>query len=327
MKPAAWPSFAPPRLLRGGHAQTLFSTLRRSPVAPPFETVELEVDADSRIRLRCSWQAQRAAPALILVHGLTGAGDSAYLVGAARNAHRRGMHSVRVDVRNCGGSEAWTPTSYQAGMTQDLRAVLSFTRRRLPDSKISLAAWSLGGNMMLKTLGELGHAARPLVDHAIAICPAIALTDAADCTDAPGIARLYRRHFLQQLRAKVRAKHRLFPRRFQVDGLEQARTMRDFDDRFTARHWHYSGVDEYYERASALPWLRHLRVPCTLLVARDDPIVPFEPFTTDAIQKNRRLHLIAEEHGGHCAFFARHRGSDPDRWWSEHRVVDLALMG
>lgn len=320
-----WPRFRPPLWLRGGHAQTLWSALPRRVQPTASEELRLRVDADTEIRCRCSWQQDRDAHALVLVHGLTGASDSPYMVGTTKRAYERGMHAIRVDIRNCGATEAWTPTSYQAGLTQDILAVLRELRSRLPASSIHVAAWSLGGNMLMKALGEVGGAARDFATSAIAVCPAFDLSGAADRTDARGIARSYRRYFLRALGDKLRQKRELFPARFDLRELEDTHTMRSFDDRFTAKQWYYRDVDEYYTRASALPWLRHVRVKSTILVARDDPLVPFESFCDPAIEANPALSLIAEEHGGHCAFYGRRHAGDPDRWWVEHRIVDLAL--
>lgn len=318
------PPFVPARWLAGGHRQTIVSALPRRVHGLHSEIVELQVDADTRIRMRCNWQEDTSAITLVLVHGLTGDSDAPYVRATARKALERGLSVIRVDVRSCGDTESWSATTYQAGLTQDLRAVLDWVTHERGRKPPTIAGWSLGGNMALKLAGELGLAAHSTLRSIVAICPAIELAGCADLADAPGFARVYRRFFLKDLRRKLRRKHALAGPRFATTGAKKSRTMRAFDERFTAQHWHYRDVHEYYDRASALPWIPSIKVPCTIFYAVDDPLVPCASFERDEVRHNPNVRVIANAHGGHCSFYGRKNRVDPDRWWVENRVVDLA---
>lgn len=318
--------FEPSRALRNGHLQTLWSSFGRRYRRLPSEVHTVAVDSLTRVRVRVNEVHDSRAPAIVLVHGMASQSDAPYLRALADKANRAGMHAYRVDLRGCGQTESWSPLAYQAGLTSDLRAVLETVRRRQPQARVTLAAWSLGGNMALKLVGELGHAARRYVDQVVAVCPPIDLDACATRTDGRGMARVYRAFLLRSLRAQVRQRARLGQERFEVGAqLARAKTLRTFDELVTARVWHYSDANEYYRHASAVPWIARIRVPTWIFATRDDPLVPFEIFEALRVDHDV-VRLQRFDHGGHCSFYARDRGRDPDRWWIENRLIDLAAV-
>ncbi|MFQ5696296.1 MAG: YheT family hydrolase, partial [Terriglobia bacterium] len=226
--------FVAPRLLRNGHAMTLAAAFwpRRFPALPPAELWLAEVAPQTRLRLDCHWQARPdARPALVLVHGLEGSSDSSYMLGTAEKAWQAGFNVVRMNLRNCGGTEHLTPTLYHSGLSEDVRAVAArlTEQRRMPE--VHLTGFSLGGNQVLKLAAEWSAAAPAEVASIAAVCPALDLAACADALERPA-NWLYQRRFLRGLKTRLRRKALLFLALYSTDGLARARTLREFDDRF-----------------------------------------------------------------------------------------------
>ena len=320
---AEFPEFVASRWMRGGHRMTLASLLPRKHrgAGAALERRLVRVDAETQV-VAVYQSAPGATATILFVHGLTGCSESAYMIGAASNALAVGLHTVRLNIRNCGGTEHLTPTLYRANLTADIEAVARALRAEGHGS-IVVVGWSLGGNMALRLAAELGEQDDDLIAGIVTVSPAIDLPRCANAIDAPG-SWFYRRYFLRELRRKMRRKASLFPGRFDVARLRGIETMREFDDRFTAPDGGYVSAADYYSRASALPVLESIRIPVCILASRDDPLVPFTSFDDPRVQDHPHIRLVATDHGGHCGFFAAKRGLDASRWWAEHRVVDAA---
>jgi len=281
-----------------------------------------EVEPGTRILARCHWQPDpRNAPTLVLVHGLEGSSESDYMKGIADRAFQAGFNVLRMNQRTCGDSETLTPTLYNSGRSGDFRFVLSelIERDNLP--AIFFAGYSMGGNLVLKMAGEFGDHAPHQLRGICGVCPTL---DLAPCVDASGQPRnfLYRHHFVSKLKARMRRKDKMFPGRYNLEGLEKVRTLREFDDFITAPHGGYRDADDYYFRASALRVVSNIRVPTLLLIAKDDPLVPTHPFSDPAIAENPCIHVLISERGGHCSFISNDRA---ERFWAEARVVEFCL--
>lgn len=282
----------------------------------------MEVAPASRLRLDCHWQAEPTLrPTLVLVHGLEGSSESPYILGTAEKAWRAGFSVVRMNVRNCGGTENLTPTLYHSGLSGDLAAVVRHLVERQKQTEIHLAGFSMGGNMVLKLAGEWGAAPPAEVSSVAAVSPSLDLARSAEALEQPSNF-LYEWHFLRGLKARLRRKARLFPGLYRIEGLRRIRTVREFDDAFTAPHFGFGRAENYYRQASALPLLGRVAVPTLILAARDDPFVPFDSFREPALCENRDIMLLAPDCGGHVGFLAR-RHTGEDRYWAENRVVNF----
>jgi predicted alpha/beta-fold hydrolase len=323
------PPFVPPRWLAGGHAQTIVGGLglarrRPMPVEADEEVRTFRVEDGIELTALCNWLPEpRGRRTLVAVHGLTGDARSGYMVGLAQEAARAGRNTVRVNLRGAGESEEASPSIYNAGVSGDLLAVL----RALAEEgfeRVTAVGFSLGGNVALKLAGELGSELAELVDGLVAISAPIDLSRCADELDRTPMNRLYQRVFLRDLRAKLRRLHARLPERFPVEGLDAARSMREFDDRFTAPLGGYGDAATYYERCSAARLLRDVAVPALLVQARDDSFIPFDSFEDGAVAANARLRVLATDRGGHNAFYGARRRGERSRFWAEGRAVDFA---
>ena len=293
---------------------------RRTPRLPKAQERLFEVEPSTQILAKCHWQAKRESPTLVLVHGLEGSSESSYMRGAAEKAFLSGFHVLRLNQRNCGGSDRLTPTVYNSGLSGDFRAVLEELIARDGLREIYFAGYSMGGNLVLKMAGELGAAAPAELIGVCGVCPTLDLAVCVDAISRPD-NRLYQWHFIRLLKARMRRKARLFPGRFDIGGLESLRTIREFDDTITAPHSGYRDAEDYYERASAVRSTQQISVPTLILTAKDDPIVPFSLFAASAIAGNPQICLDAPEHGGHCSFISCWAGWE--RHWAEARVVEF----
>ena len=315
--------FEPHRWLRNKHLMTLAGALlpRHTPGLPPANDRLFEVEPGTQLLARCHWQHEpRRSPTLALVHGLEGSSESGYIRTLAAQAFVAGFNVLRMNQRNCGGTERLTPTLYNSGLSADFRAVLLELIERDRLKQIFFAGYSMGGNLILKMAGELGAAAPRELRGICAVCPTLDLATCVDAIERPE-NWLYQFRFVRDLKSRMRRKAKLFPGQFELNGLNSVRTLREFDEAITAPCSGYRSAADYYERASAIRVVQRIAVPTLILTSKDDPVVPFESFGASEIAGNLQIRVAATEFGGHCAFISRTNG--PERYWAEARVLEF----
>lgn len=317
--------FVPHPALAGGHRMTLaaWARPRRFPRLPPAEARLFQVSPDSQVLAHCHWQAQRETRlTVICLHGLEGSSDGHYMRGLADKAWARGHNVVRLNQRNCGGTEHLSPGLYHSGLTADPLAVMQTLHDvdRLP--RFAIAGYSLGGNIALKLGGELDPSQASRVVAVAAVSPPIELAQCVDALERPANVA-YHWNFLIGLRGRLKRKARLFPEVYSLDALPRVRSVRVFDDLYTAPHNGFAGADDYYHRASARRVLPALQVPGLLVTADDDPFVPSDAARDPALAGVARLTRVVTRYGGHCGFIGRPAGPDDDGYWAETRVLDF----
>jgi len=317
--------FEPHRWLRNKHLMTLAGALlpRRTPGLRRADGRLFEVEPGTQLLARCHWQREpRRSPTLALVHGLEGSSESGYMRTLAAQAFAAGFNVLRINQRNCGGTERLTATLYNSGLSADFRAVLLELIERDRLEQIFFAGYSMGGNLVLKMAGELGGEAPRELRGVCGVCPTL---DLAACVDA--IERrenwLYQLRFVRDLKSRMRRKAKLFPGKFELNGLGGVRTLREFDDAITAPCAGYRDAADYYERASAMRVVQRIAVPTLILTSKDDPVVPFESFSASEIAGNPNIRVAATDFGGHCAFISRTNGAE--RYWAEARVLEFCV--
>jgi predicted alpha/beta-fold hydrolase len=319
---ATWQTeaFVPRRGLRGGHVQTLASFfLSRSIPVPEAEERLIEVEPGVKVLCHCHWQPDRKnALTILIIHGLEGSSDSQYMLGIAAKGMAAGMNVVRMNQRNCGGTDAMSPTLYHSGRSQDLAAVAKYLIDRDGLSRLALAGFSMGGNLVLKLAGEWGKEGPPQFCAVAAVCPAVDLGPSADALHLPS-NRLYEYYFVIRLRQRLREKARLFPGQFDVSRLYRVSSLRDFDDKITAYYSGFTGADDYYARAAAAPVLDRIAVPTLILHAGNDPFIRILPETRRKILANPNITFVETEDGGHCSFLADPDGDDGH--WAERQIL------
>src|SRR5207248_1838931 len=319
--------FVPHRVFQRADTQTRAAYLW--PLRPRDRTGDEErffqVEPDSQVLARCRWQADRAEhPALVMWHGMEGSTASAYMVSTAEKAFRAGFNVVRVNFRNCGGTEHLSPTLYHGGLTADLRVAIDALVKtdRLPH--IFVAGFSLGGNLVLKLAGEYGDNPPPEVLGICAVSPSVDL-GASTTNMAQRRNWIYQQDFLRRLKNRIRRKAKLFPDLYDVSGLGQVRSIEEFDDRFVAPAFGFADARDYYSKASSLPFIERIRIPTLIIHAEDDPFIPFAPLRDPSVAANPYVLLMATERGGHVAFLSAN-SEDEDRFWAENRLLEFCNL-
>jgi predicted alpha/beta-fold hydrolase len=315
--------FEPHPYLKNAHRMTLAGRFwpRSLERLPPAVERLFQVADDTQILAHCHWQPEpRRHPTLVVVHGLEGSSDSRYVLGTAEKAWVAGFNVLRMNQRNCGGTDRLTPTLYNSGRSADFRAVVRELAGRDTLPEIFLAGFSMGGNLTLKAAAEFGDENIVAFRGAAVVCPSLHL---AACADAIHERQnfVYERYFVRNLKNRYRRKVELFPNIFSLDGLDRVRSIREFDDVITAPLCGYGNAANYYDRASAMHVLEKISVPALVITAQDDTMVPYESVRQPALLANSRITLLAPEHGGHCAFISRHGGDE--RFWAESRIVEF----
>jgi predicted alpha/beta-fold hydrolase len=309
----------------GGHTQTLYAWAkpRQFPRLPTAEARYFDVAADARVLAHCNWYPYREQhPTLLLLHGLEGSSLAHYMCGIAEKAWTAGWNVVRLNQRNCGNTEHLSRGLYHSGLTQDpmylLRELIEVDGIR----ELAIAGYSLGGNLALKLAGELGETPPPELKAVCAVSPTM---DLAVCVEAlerrSNLA--YEWNFVRNLKARMRRKSAVFPGAYPLEPLDGIRTVRQFDDAYTAPHHGFLDASDYYHRASAMRVVDRIRVPALILTAADDPFVPVAPFRHAVVAGNPNMRVAVMPHGGHCAFVERATG-DYDGYWAEREIVRFA---
>jgi uncharacterized protein len=327
--------FVPRRFMRNGHLQTVAGNyLPRASDLTEGEVQMVEVSPagdgmiSSQVLCHCHWQpveVRATRPTAIIVHGLEGSSNSQYVVGNSTKLWHAGCNIVRMNMRNCNGTESLSSTLYHSGLSNDVMAVMKYFVDRHGLQSVSLIGYSMGGNLVLKLVGELGSAAPRELHSAIGISPAVDLGPSADALHRP-INRLYEMKFLHALLRRYRRKASLFPHLYDPSVATRIRSLREFDDRVTALYAGFSGADDYYYRAAAARVLDRIAVPTLILHAIDDPFVRITDESREMMRSNPNITLIETEHGGHCAFLAEpDEKSGYDGYWAEHTLLRFLL--
>lgn len=303
--------------------QTVASFLiqRRFHLPAPEERM-VEVAPGIQVLCHCHWQADRTKPlTIIIVHGLEGSSESQYMQGVTEKALAAGMNVIRYNQRNCGGTDALAPVLYHSGLSNDVAVVARELIARDGISDLALVGFSMGGNLVLKLAGEWAEQAPAQFRAVAACCPALDLAASADALHEPA-NRIYETYFLWALRRRMLHKARLFPAHFDTSRLRGIRSLREFDDRVTAYYCGFTGVDDYYDRASAAHVVGQIAVPALIVHAADDPFIRITPETRRKIAANANITFRETADGGHCAFVGARNGAD-DGYWAESQIVNF----
>lgn len=313
--------FVPRRGMRNAHLQTIAGNfLPRENHLPDPEEQYFQVEENVQILCHCHWQPRPAeCGTMMIVHGLEGSSLSQYVIGTGSKAWQAGMNVVRMNMRNCGGTEHLGPTLYHSGLSSDVAFVVGslIDQKSLP--RIGAVGYSMGGNLVLKMAGDWGHSAPPQLKAVAAVSPAADLAVSADAMHEPSNL-VYEWKFLLSLMRRYGRKAAMFPDRFSMVK-RFPRSIREFDDVITAPHFGFSGAQDYYTRAASARVIDRIAVPTLVIHANDDPFIRISPDTRAKMVANPCIELVETEHGGHCAFLASPNGYDGR--WAELQIVNF----
>ncbi len=313
--------FRPHKLLPSSHWQTLGGVFFPGKI-PSYGSVIRMIDLFDGDRLAihddrpAGWsQGDRI---VILLHGFCGTHQSSYMRRLAYKLFVRGIRAVRIDFRGFGESALVSRSHLYGGCSHDVDSVVRTLHEESPASNISIVGFSIGGNILLKLLGEWGSGTPDFVDSAVAASPPVDLVYASWNIRRRG-NQMYEANFIKQLKRSMTRRRRIVPGLLDNGLNPLPRRLRDWDEHLIAPVWGFKNAQDYYEKCSAGPLLRNVSVPTLILWAHDDSIVPvdsYHPFTLSS-----QIEVLETRYGGHLGFVGA-KSDDPDRYWMDWRILD-----
>jgi predicted alpha/beta-fold hydrolase len=313
--------FRPAPWLRNPHLQTIFAASLRP--RPQLEVRRERIELPDGDFLDLDWAEAGAtpdAPLVLLLHGLTGSIESKYARGLMRCVQARGWRAVLMHFRGASGEPNRLPRGYHSGETTDVDYIARLLHAREPQTPLAAVGYSLGGNVLLKWLGEQGSN--------LPLRTAVAISVPFDlrlCAEAirQGFSRVYMNRLLRLMRAGVQQKFQRIEAPFPLPRLHRLRDFFEYDDAITAPLHGFAGVDDYYNRCSSRPFLRHIRIPTLILHARDDPFMSPQ-VVPHAHELSEQVRLELSEHGGHVGFVSADARGRPVFWLEQRIPAHLA---
>ncbi|MBI4962749.1 MAG: alpha/beta fold hydrolase [Desulfomonile tiedjei] len=310
-------SYRAPMMFSNPHVQTIFPSLLRRVAGVVYSRSRIDTPDGDFLDLDTSTVGSEKA--VIVLHGLEGDSTRSYVLGMVKALNKNGWDAVAMNFRGCSGECNKTLRFYHSGDTGDLATVISHVSAQGKYSEIALVGFSLGGNVVLKYLGERGAGVPAIIRRAAAISVPCDLTSGSVKLAEPS-NRLYMKRFLRMLRKKIRMKMAAMPGLISDDGYETVKSFKEFDDRYTAPAHGFQNAEDYWEKASSKPFFAAVSVPTLLINAADDPFLSKQCFPTDEAQASPLLFLEVPDHGGHVGFVTFNRSGE---YWTESRVVSF----
>lgn len=304
-------TYRSPWWLTNPHWQTIFPTVFRP--EPPIHFSRERVSTPDGDFLDLDWVKNGHSRLLIALHGLEGSSESKYIKGIVRAFSLEGWDGLALNFRGCSGEPNLLTRAYHSGETGDLDFVLHYALQK-GYTRIVVAGFSLGGNVLLKYLGEQGNHLHPKITHGITFsvpCDLAASSSKLDQWDN----YIYRRRFMVRLRKKVRVKPDLLK---MVSQPENLKNFQQFDNAITAPIHGFQDAADYYHRSSSKAFLAGIRIPTLLVNARNDPFLTESCFPKDEAEASDCLYLETPQDGGHVGF---HSVGNGNIYWSEQRAI------
>ncbi|MDD5579127.1 MAG: hydrolase [Methylobacter sp.] len=319
-------TFKPAWWLNNAHLQTLYSALfRKTSSFPVLQRERLRTPDQDFIDI--DWYGQGEQPLVILLHGLTGSSQSTYIAGLQKTLFQQGFRTIVLNFRGCSGESNHLAKCYHSGDTQDVHFLYQTLRQREPDTPLAVVGFSLGGNVLLKWLGEQGN--KLSLFAAIAVSVPMVLSTCASKLDK-GFSRLYRDNLLRELKLYIRLKLQQLEKLDNIAEAEKIRQLGDlskinsfwqYDDQVVAKLHGFKNVDDYYQRSSSRQFLKSIAVPTLIIQAADDPFMTRDVLP-DLDELSSFVHLEITPGGGHVGFIAGHIPFEP-RYWLEQRIPEF----
>jgi len=310
--------------LPGGHLQTLGGKYMRPLLDVPLRRERWDTPDGDFLDLDFGPDPDERAPLILLLHGLEGFSRRPYILHALGVLTRAGMAGVGLNFRGCSGEPNRLPRLYHSGETQDSGLVLETLRRRWPERPLGALGFSLGGNVLLKLMGEREDGGADLLDAAAVISVPYDLAAGVTHLEGSPLGRFYTRYFLSSLTRKVQAKEAMLAPVLDLEAVYESGSLRAFDDAATAPLHGFADARDYYRRSSADQFLPGIRIPTLLIHAENDPFLPASAIPRKAMADNPYLVPAIQRTGGHVGFLS---GPVPGRphFWAEDQVAAFLL--
>lgn len=301
--------------LSNSHLQTLWPSFFRRLIPLSYNKERLELDDGDFVDL--CWSGKNSGPIVVVFHGLEGNIDSPYANGIIHTLIKRGWCCLFMHFRGCSGEPNRLARSYHSGDTVDIEFLIQHLRRRHPDRNIFALGYSLGGNALLKYLGEKKRPEQP--EAAVAVSVPFQLDNAATKLER-GLSRIYQWHLVSRLKNKVKQKFKNTTPPVSFDRLKQLTTFYQFDDEVTAPVHGFKDVHDYYAKSSSKQFLTSITTPTLILHAADDPFMSQAAIPAEN-ELSEYVTLELSRQGGHVGFISGHYPWQPV-YWLEQRIAD-----
>lgn len=313
-------AYKPPFYQFNGHMQTIIPSVFRKVDGLPYERERIHTpDGDF---LDLDWHRPGQADTLLIVsHGLEGDSQRSYIKGMIRAFARQGCHGLAWNYRGCSGESNLLERFYHSGATEDLEAVTQHARKTGIYKRIILSGFSLGGNLTLKYLGERGSELSPELWKAAVFSVPLHLSSSSRKI-SEGSNWLYNKRFLRRLEHKIRTKEAKMPGKFDMQALKSIKTLREFDDVYTAPLHGFKDAEAYYAHCSALHYLQDIRIPVLILNAKNDPFLSPLCYPEKELKEHPFVQFEAPDEGGHVGFATS--GSE-ELYYSEKRALEFVF--
>jgi predicted alpha/beta-fold hydrolase len=316
-----FPDFVPHPLFRSGHSQTIAGAYvphRRLVYRAQVHSLELPDGDRTALHDDCPATWSDGDQCVLLLHGLGGSHLSPYMVRVSEKLRERGTRCFRLDLRGHGLGWDWAQQPGHAGRSEDARGAITRILEMCPRSNLAAIGISMGGNILLKLLGEWGEAAPPRLTRAMTVAPPV---DLERCSRnlLKRDNRIYARAFLRSLQRQLRIRRGVMKSLATLRLERPPRTLWEFDDVVTAPLSGFAGVQDYYQQCSAARVTERIAIPTTILAAADDPLIPVTIYERATFSPSVRIHITG--HGGHVGYLGV-ANRDPDRRWLDWRILE-----
>jgi uncharacterized protein len=310
-------TYKPPWWLFNKHIQTIYPSRKRIVTDVRYTRKRIDTPDDDFLDLDLSLVGSENA--VILLHGLGGHTDRAYMKGMIRAFNHIGWDGFAVNFRSCSGEPNKQLRFYHSGETEDLNTVIQHITQSYNYKQIALIGFSLGGNVLTKYLGEQSDKINSLIQAAVVISVPCSLSSSAACLDSPG-NWIYRKRFLRMLQQTIKDKMALMPDRLSDDGFDSIHTLKEYDNRYTAPLHGFKDADDYYRRSSSKPFIPKIPIPTLMINALNDPFLAEECYPKKEAAQSDNFFLEMPANGGHTGFVSfNHNG----QYWHETRAISF----
>jgi predicted alpha/beta-fold hydrolase len=315
-------AFKPIVVLRNNHLQTIIPSLL--PISNSLkkneEIIVIPLKDGDQIQVKCNWN-QITKKVVYLVHGLEGSSDARYMIQVSQKLFAEGYTTIRINLRNCGGTEKLSKSLYNAGMSDDLDEVITFFKN-YQWQEITLIGFSLGGNLVGKFVGERENRIASNIKKAILICPPLDLYSTI-LQFKKGLNWLYDSHFTTLLKAKYKKKCIDHPDLYDDLKLQKIKSLYSFDDLITGPHFGFKNGLAYYEWASSQQYLNLTSIPITIIQSLDDPIIDASVCEKFSLTCNKHIKVLLYKKGGHVGFYGYDNHCSKAAQWLSQQIYSL----
>lgn len=308
-------SYKRPKIISGEHLETIIPSLFRKVDWAPTQKERILTPDDDFLDL--DWHQVGSKTLVIICHGLEGSSKSQYVAGIARYFNTNEIDALGWNYRGCSDEMNLTTKFYHSGATYDLETVISFSIAK-SYSQIVLAGFSLGGNLILKYLGETRKKHQEIKAATVFSVP-LDLSAGSDEISKPK-NKIYANRFLRRLKRKLRRKHKLFGEKFPLNGESKIKNLRVFDDIYTGPLHGFESAADYYEKSSSLFYIDDITIPTLIVNAINDPFLPIECYPTNKLKDHKHIWFESPMHGGHVGFMS---SAEDGSYWSERRALEF----